>query len=296
MQEEEYACEKFGATKAKELGQKIELIGSASFNEVYYLNMKDRVELFTKLLNLKLDDLMDLFKNSQKKTKAYSTYYFIPSDIRVAELCITFVFPFVTELIDTENIRDYIEWLGSSCGSLLRSFHDSGALHGTWLGPEYTSLGILDVHTNSYTGNYLVDENNVTMCDFDLSQPIEKDSYKEIEKWALTHIENPFNYAGSYIPKDALRQGIAKKNVFREDLALRFEKSVKIGYNQGLLDLEKKMKKEMLRRIITTKEIMWKLYEIPKDITSQIDYIDQVISSKKIDKNNLKKIEPSPWT
>jgi len=294
MQEEEYVCEQFGAAKAKELGQNIELIGTSSFNEVYYLEMKDRVELFKKLKILKHEELINSFNNSKNKTTAYSTYYIIPSDIRVAEICLTFIFPYVTELIDPNNIKDYVEWLGSSCGHLLRSFHDAGVLHGTWLGPESTNLGILDIHSNAYMGNYLVDEDDLTMCDFDLSRPIEKDSEKNIEKWALTHIENPFYYAGNYSPYDALNQRIAKKNIFREELAKRFEESVTIGYDQAPLELERKMRKAMLNQVVRVKEIMWKLYELPKDITYQIDYIDQVILSKKIDKNMIKKIELNP--
>ena len=216
------------------------------------------------------------------KTSAYSTYFYVPSDIRVGELFFTFMFPNITDFIDPDSIIDYVEWLGSSCGYLLRQFHNAGTLHGTWVGSDFTSLGLLDVHSNSYTGNYLVDYDELTMCDFDLSKPIEKESEKDVEKWALVHVENPLYYAGSYVPKDALNQGIARKNLFREELAKKFEQAVDVGYSEGPINIEKKLKRETLDLIIKAKKCMWELYELPEKLVGQIDYVDYVIFNKDI--------------
>lgn len=283
MQKQEFEAELFGAARAKDLGQKIQLLGTASFDHVYYMEVKDRTELFRKLRSVKRKTLINSFKQDGIKTRAYTVFYHVPSDIRVGELFFVFMFPRITELIDSEMIKEYVEWLGSSCGRLLRQFHEMGALHGTWVGDRTTSLGLKDVHSNSYTGNYLVDEEGLTMCDFDLSKPIEKESEKELEKWALVHIENPLYYAGSYTPDDALKQEIAKKNPFREELAKIFEASVDTGYNEEIIEVEHAVKRDMLGHLVKAKELMWNLYRLPKDIVGQIDYVDYVISNTTIE-------------
>jgi len=290
MQEEEYRCELYGATKAKELGQKIELIGMTSFKNIYYIQSKNRPEMFDDLHKIGQESLLNIFKDKGIPTTAYSIYYRIPSDIRVGELFFVLMFPDVTKLIDPDMIKKYIEWLGSSCGHLLRQFHDSDALHGTWLGNRATSLGLRDVHSNSYTGNYLVDEEGLTMCDFDLSKPVEKESEKELEKWALVHVENPLYYAGSYRPKDALNQRIAKKNPFREELANLFEQSVDLGYREEPCEIASSLKKELLGLLVKAKELMWRLYELPEDLTGQIYYVDYVISNKNIKDKEFREV------
>jgi hypothetical protein len=282
MQREEYECEQYGSAKAKELGQKIELLGTASLEDLYYLQVKDRAEMFSELRKIDRESMIRTFKKEGIRMTAYSAYYWVPSDIRVGELFFAFMFPMVTKLIDPSMINEYVEWLGSSCGHLLRQFHDSGALHGTWVGERVTSLGLRDVHSNSYTGNYLVDDEGLTMCDFDLSKPVENDSEKEVEKWALVHIENPLYYAGSYTPNDALNQRISKKNPFREKLAVNFERSVDLGYREGVNEIEGAMKREMLSLIVRAKELIWKLYGFPEDLQGQIDYVDYIISNKVI--------------
>lgn len=295
MQRDEYNCELYGSSLAEKIGQKIELIGMTSFDDVKYINLKDRVELFSFLSKIKRDSLLDIFRKDGIKTSAYSTYFYVPSDIRVGELFFTFMFPNITDFIDPDSIKDYVEWLGSSCGYLLRQFHNSGTLHGTWVGPDYTSIGLLDIHSNSYTGNYLVDYDELTMCDFDLSKPLENESEKEIEKWALVHVENPLYYAGSYRPKDALNQGMARKNPFREELAKIFEQAVDVGYSEGPINIEKKLKRETLDLIIKAKKFMWKLYELPENLIGQIEYVDYVIFNKKIKPNDFKKARSNFW-
>jgi hypothetical protein len=288
MQGSEYECELYGSRKAEELGQNIEIIGSSIYENVYYLRLKDRIELFKKLKGMKKGDLIKNYEKESVKTKAYSAYYYVPSDIRVGELLFTFMFPEVTQLMDPALIVDYVKWLGSYSGGLLKEFHDSGNLHGTWVGPQYTSLGVLDIHSNSYTGNYIVDDERLTMCDFDLSKPIEDASMRDIEKWALINIENPLHYAGSFNQRDALYQGIAKKNRFREELAEIFENSVKSGYDGEPFEVERKTRKEMLQRVTKAKIMLWDHYGLPKSLTGQIDYIDYVISKKTPDADRLK--------
>jgi len=288
MQEEEFNCELYGAEIARELGQKIELIGTTSYTDVYYTRFKDRVKLFDELHKKKPEKIIRDLKRSRESTTAHSVFYTVPSDIRVGELFYTLMFPEITDLIDPQMIRGYVNWLGSQCGNLLKQFHDSGSLHGTWVGNKATSLGLKDIHSNSYTGNYLVDDECLTMCDFDLSKPIEKESEKEIEKWALKHVENPLYYAGSYTPDDALRQRIAKKNAFREEMAALFEKAVDSGYDEEPTDLESGLKREVLGLIVRAKKLLWDLYGLPKDLVGHIYYIDQVVSKTEIDKRKLR--------
>lgn len=296
MQEEEYRCELYGAARAKQLGQDIELIGETSFEDVYYLRVKDRPELFKELRKIERGRLLKGFRENRDRTTAYSLYYLVPSDIRVGELFFALMFPRITELIDPYSIKEYVEWLGSYCGYLLRQFHDSGALHGTWIGDRATSLGLMDIHSNSYTSNYLVDEGGLTMCDFDLSKPIERESEKEIEKWSLVHVENPLYYAGSYRPKDALFQGIARKNPFREELASLFERSVDEGYRGEVNEVEASLKREMLGLLVKAKELMWKLYGLQKDLQGQIDYVDYTIAKKKMGDREFREAVSTFWS
>lgn len=297
MDENEFKCELFGVEKAEKLGQNIKLLGYASFNDVYYLKMKDRSELFKKLKSTHIIERLKYFKKksfysfrSVNKTKVFSVFYSVPSDIRVKELLCTFMFPQIKELINESDIMEFTRWLGTNCGLLLREFHDNDVLHGTWLDNTNILPGFLDIHSNSYTGNYLVDEKGLTMCDFDLTKPVEDEKYKEIEKWSLIHMENPLYYSGSYTPIDALNQGIAKKNPFRENLASLFEQSVEEGYEKEFYGVESRWKKEMLNVIVDLKKFFWELYNIPKNIIDVIDYIDYLIATKEIDENELKNL------
>lgn len=289
MHESEYNSELYGFRVAQKLGQRVELLGMTNFNGVKCISFKDRIEMFAKLPNIPREKLLNMFEKEKKKTKAYSIYVKVPTDVRVGELLYALIFPELIDMIDPASIKEYIEWLGSSCGKQLRDFHDVNALHGTWTDNKTKSLGLLDVHTNAYTGNYLVDEESITMCDFDLSKPVTNDNEKEIERWALVHVENPLFYAGSHTPEDAVEQGIAKKNVFREKMAEVFKKAVDKGYHKESFDLEKSLKREYLVQLIKAKNILWNLYEIPANLTGQIDYLDFVVAHKKLDK--YKRIE-----
>jgi len=288
LTKEEFLCELYGISKAEKIGQKIKLMGYTLFDKVYCIKMKNRAELFYKLKSKDLNERLNIFHKGTIKTTAYSIYISYPSDIRVKELLITFIFPQILKLIDTREIKEYVKWLGASCGFLLKTFHDSGALHGTWLGKGTTPLGLLDVHSNSYTGNYIVDEEELIMCDFDLSKPIKKESYKDIEKWSLIHMENPLYYAGSFSPKDALNQNIAKKNPFRERLAELFKKAVMQGYQGNIYQVENKWKREMLSFLVSAKNLLYGIYDIRRELTGQIDYIDYVIASTKISQKRFR--------
>jgi hypothetical protein len=288
MQEQEYRSEFYGAMKAEQLGQRLKLLGSTQFDNTYFIKMRNRNELFEELHKTNRDTLLQRYKEKGELMKAYSVYTLVPSDIRVGELFYVLMFPRITELIDPQLIREYIEWIGSSCGHLLKTFHDSGSLHGTWVGNRATSLGLKDVHSNSYTGNYLIDDIGLTMCDFDLAKPIEDETLKQVEKWALVHVENPLYYAGSYMPQDPLVQGIAKKNPFREELVAIFEKAVDLGYEDKPGDLEKSLKRSMLELLVKAKLLMWKQYNLPEDLVGNIYYIDYQISNTKIDEKKFR--------
>jgi len=284
MHESEYNCELYGYRIAQHLGQRIELLGVTCFNDVKCIAFKDRMEMLAKLPKLSREKLINKFMNEKNKIKAYSVYAKVPTDIRVGELFYAFMFPELMDMIDPVMLQDYVKWLGFSCGRLLRDFHDVNTLHGTWTDSNTTSLGLIDVHTNAYTGNYLVDEVGITMCDFDLSNPVGNEKMKEIEKWALVNVENPLHYAGSNTPEDAIEQGIAKKNPFREKIAYIFKKSVDGGYANKLYELEKNQKRECLKQLIKSKYLLWELYELPSNLTGKIDYIDFIVAHKKIDR------------
>jgi hypothetical protein len=84
---------------------------------------------------------------------------------------------------------------------------------------------------------------------------------------------------------------MAKKNPFREELAKLFEESVDMGYSGGPYGMERRSAREMLRLFVMAKGVLWDLYDLPKGLVGQVDYIDHVIATKRIDPKKIKDLK-----
>jgi hypothetical protein len=199
------------------------------------------------------------------------------------------MFPQIKYILDPNECIDYIKWLGSSCGFNLKRLHENNLIHGTWIGDKKGNIGISDVHSNSYTGNHTVSQENTFLVDFDLTSSIQDDNILNLEKWCIINMENPLHYAGSYLKTDALKMGIAKKNVFREQLAKSFEEGVNIGYSGEDYYVEKDLRREMLENICKSKQFLWNMYGLPKDLIGDIYYIDALMLRKNMKEIDVKK-------
>jgi len=289
MEKIDLESEVFGATRANELGVDIEPSGFCEHNEAYYISFKDRREMFNYLKSTKERERLQKLLSSPNKTKIYSFYSFIPSDLRVQELLYTFMFPQMEHMLEPEDCKEYVRWLGSSCGLRLKQLHEADLLHGTWIGDRKAEIGLSDVHSNSYTGNHTITEEDTWLVDFDLAQHSQDDSMKDLEKWCLVNMENPLLYAGSYLGNEALRMGLAKKNSFREELARQFEEGVNEGYSGEIHYAEMRLRREMLEKIARSKRVLWEIFKLPKDLIGDIYYIDALVAKKPMNNIDIKK-------
>lgn len=292
MEKVDLESERFGARKASELDVTIETSGWGSYDKTYYNSYKDRRELFQYLRTTDEDKRLTNLLDSSNITQGFSFYSYIPSDLRVNEILYTFMFPQIKQILNPHECIDYIKWLGSSCGYNLKKLHDGNILHGTWIGDKKADMGLSDVHSNSYTGNHTLTEKETCLVDFDLAQSIPSDArayMMDLEKWCLINMENPLHYAGSYLKNDALEMGLAKKNVFREELAKSFEEGVNEGYSGEIYYIENKIRKSMLEKIAKSKRFLWNLYGLPKDLIGDIYYIDALLLRKSMKDIEIKK-------
>lgn len=282
-------CELLGAEKCNQLGMDIELSGYGEYKEGYYISFKDRKELFKYLGNTKESNRLKKMFRSSKKTPLHSFYSFIPSDLRVLELLYTFMFPHIEYMLDVENCKDYVRWLGSSCGHRLKQIHEANLLHGTWTEDRKKEFDLYDVYSNSYLGNHTVTEEETYLIDFDLAEHSQDKFLKDAEKWCLINMGNPLFYAGTYLGNEPLKMGLAKKNSFRENLSNIFICGVNEGYASEIYYIEKKLRRKMLEKIAKSKQILWKLFKLPNDLIGDIYYIDAILVKKSLKDIDIKK-------
>ena len=105
----------------------------------------------------------------------------------------------------------------------------------------------------------------------------------------LINMENPLLYAGSYLGNEALRMGLAKKNTFREKLVRQFVEGVNGGYDGEIHYIEKRLRRNMLEKLCKSKQFLWELFKLPKDLIGDIYYIDALMLKKTLKDIDIKK-------
>jgi hypothetical protein len=163
-------------------------VGIGIFRNLSVKEFNDRFELFNYLKATDFKQLAKEFSAGGRSMDAASVYCLEPTDIRVDEILYGFISPELCNYLEVTNCKDYLKWLGSSCGNNLRLLHDNGILHGSIL--RYGG-----VMTNSHVGNHMVNEDSTWITDFHMSQPVSDERFKEIELECLTYVMNPLESA-----------------------------------------------------------------------------------------------------
>jgi hypothetical protein len=277
------------------------LVGMGFYKDLYVMRFKNRFELYKYLGEKNLMDRLNDFNLKSQKMDSACIFSITPSDLRVDEILYGFIFPEVETVLDLDECKDYIMWLGSSCAWNLRQIHEAGILHGTIM---YNG----GVNTNSYLGNHIVGETQTWITDYDLTYPLKKKSEANLELRCLIDIMNPLNpfsyITKAYITNDpflsvfSIFQDLSSpffyetlyQSSFREKIFSSFVNGVKIGYyKKKKYEIEDSLKRRILWKAIMIKNKMWQLYGIPKEMIRGIKYIEKIISEKKICKNELNK-------
>lgn len=215
-----------------------EIIGMGKYEKAVALDFLNRLEMINYLIGLKPKDILKLY-NRGREVEAYCIFCLEQSDIRVNEILQDIVYRYSRLEEADKNVKDYVRWLASSCAYNLRLHHDYGLLHGT----KKMEKGYL---TNSHVANHLVGGEKTWMTDYHLARRVESEEEKIAEVNCLLFVFNPLsNYYYTEKPR-ALRQ-----------LATEFMKGVTAGYRKDLFDVEKKLKKNILRKVVESRK-MWK--------------------------------------
>lgn len=315
LQETEAKNEMWGFKAAEERGLPSPTpVGIGEF-DVRILTLKDKVKLFNYLNETSRVQILDNFHENSLEGKAYCVFSIIPSDLRVDEILYAFIFPRVERILDPRDCRDYVKWLGSSCAYNLRRHHDEGLFHGT----AVTGEGF---NTNSYSGNHIVGETETYMCDYDLAREIKDEKGKKLEflraqeLFGLLNIMNPLDplsyQTRGMVTMETARTGyrelfsvldsfdpmllvdvfqIQSVKTFRRELADQYKEGVNLGYKGEVYEIERDLRRSMLRKAVLVKEKMWELYGLPKRLKRGISaaaYIDTIIKSKKYLEKEIK--------
>jgi len=254
-------------------------VGIGVFRSVFVKDFKDRISLFDYLKGCDTKRLVGDIGRDGRSIDAASVYSLQPTDIRVDEILYGFISPELRDVVDIRDCKDYLKWLGSSCGKNLRSLHDNSILHGSLL--RYDG-----VMTNSHVANHLVDENSTCVTDFHMSEPVSDERFKEIELECLTYVMNPLESAESiararFKPKTspiiyALSEVLPSYHAFiqledvrptstGEDLTTAFIDGVEYGYRRHkAVHVEASLRRELLERAVELKRKLWNLIGLPE--------------------------------
>lgn len=291
MEKDEADSEILGNEIAKAIDMPIFLVGRGLYSSINYISFRDTQDLFTYLKNESSEeDILKKFLENSTRTEAFCIFYIVPSDLRVDEILYGLIFPRAGRIVDRDDCKAYVKWLGSSCANNLRKVHDQGILHGTYNVPKWFNESRYQriIHSNAYTGNHVVGETETWIVDYDLARQAEPDNKSDFddEIEALIYLQNPLFYGKGYM-KNSLR------NDFREELAREFKEGVNIGYGNDVFQIESKLKRRMLKILTQTKKAMWELYNLPTALTRARDYIEYVIMKKKISEEEFKRATKS---
>lgn len=254
-------------------------VGMGLLRDLSIKELKDRTALFDYLEGKDSERLLEEFAEDSRSTDAASIYSLQPTDIRVDEVLYGFISPELQNVANVRDCKDYLKWLGSSCGQNLRLLHDGNILHGTVL--RYG--GVL---TNSHIANHLVNEDGTSVTDFHLAEPIGDRRFKEIELECLTYMMNPLESAEKigrsrfksrsapvmYAFLEQLSSGyiFPEGEEYRptssgEELSAAFIDGVEYGYGRSkVTHVEAKLRRELLEKAVNLKHKLWKVLKLPE--------------------------------
>ncbi len=254
-------------------------VGIGILRNLSVKEFKDRPELFEYLKGADMNRLLEEFARCSRSMDAASVYSLQPTDIRVDEILYGFISPELGNELDDGNCKDYLKWLGSSCGKNLRLLHDNGILHGSVL--RYGG-----VMTNSHVGNHMVNEDSTWITDFHMCQLVSDKRFKQIELECLTYVMNPLESAerigkGRFEPRAspmayALSEPPILSHIsqyvedFRprsmgEDLSVAFIDGIEYGYfRRKVTHIEASLRTEVLEKVAELKSRLWRMLNLPE--------------------------------
>ena len=254
-------------------------VGIGILRNLSVKEFKDRPELFEYLKGTDRNRLLEEFASGSRLMDAASVYSLQLTDIRVDEVLYGFISPELSNELDKDDCKDYLKWLGSSCGKNLRLLHDNGILHGSLL--RYGG-----VMTNSHVGNHMVNEDSTWITDFHMSQPVSDKRFRQIELECLTYVMNPLESAerigkGRFEPGAspmayALSEPSTPDHVSRyvedfrpksigEDLTVAFIDGIEHGYfRHKVTHIETSLRSEVLEKAAELKHRLWRRLGLPE--------------------------------
>ena len=291
-------------------------IGIGLYGRVKVLDFPNRFEMFTYLQGRARKALIKEFERKGREISAASLFCLQNGDVRVDEILYGLLFPKINEILDVREIKAYLKWLGSSCAYNLRRYHDEDMLHGTVI----VGNGIM---TNSHLGNHIVNFEETSITDFHMAREIESrmdENLKIEEYYALWYIMNPLPggekfvyarrrrisliqfpdlsltnipidrltawdatlrmHAGEYIPTSLLEE-------FTDALITGFE----YGYNRRkILEIEGRLKREMLVKLAVLKNGLWRLYKLPEGMQRGMEILKVIMDKRKIEDEKVKMV------
>ncbi len=285
--------------KAKELDLRTtEPIGIGIYRNVFVINVKDRKELFSLLNRTSFDDLLRKFLKESRRVECACVFCMEPTDIRVDEVLYAFSFPGIEKILGKKDCKDYLKWLGSSCGYNLRLHHDNGIMHGTIrAGPGFM--------TNSHVANHLVREDGTWMTDYHMAGKAKDEVVKRVEVFCLCHVMNPLPHAEVIARSRFAREDYPNFEFYelllspsyeamaslgeigmgmpRAELTEAFIDGVQLGYyRRRIYEIDSGLKKEMLKKSILIKEKVWNILKLPKRMQRGIEYFHRALRFRKI--------------
>jgi len=277
-------------------------IGIGFYKNVHVLEFKDRGELFTVLQKTLEETLLDRFKDSSQPVQAACIFMDQPTDVRVDEILYGFLHPSVDDLLSPRDIKDFLKWLGSSCGYNLRTHHDADLLHGTI--PK--NGGFM---TNSHTANHLVDEKGTYMTDYHMAYRSKDKDLKRVESFFLASVMNPLPradeaaamsfgygrpepYVLSIEDLSLIRNYddlLFKPNNLQEEFTDAFINGIGYGYNRRkTIHIETKLRREALLKAAACKKELFQLLGLPEGMQRGVEYVAKLLTMRNFTEEELK--------
>jgi len=290
--------------EARELGLPApKPIGIGSYRNVHVLDFKERIELFRMLEETPVEALLKRFRDSSRPVEAACIFMDQPTDIRVDEILYGFLHPCIQEVLDTRDCKDFLRWLGSSCGFNLRMHHDADLLHGTI--PKRGGF-----MTNSHTANHLVDEKGTYTTDYHMAYRSRDKELKRVEVFFLASVMNPLPRAHEAAAEAFMQDRPSPYGLPIEDPSLPFRSygdqwfkpkslqeeftdvflnGVEYGYNRRkTIHVETKLRREILLKAAISKKELFQLLGFPEGMQRGIEYVAKQLMTCSFTKEELK--------
>lgn len=291
--------------EARELGLPAAIpVGLGFYRNVRVLDLKDRVKLFEMLTSTPREALLERFRDKSRPVEAACVFTAQPTDVRVDEILYGFLHPLIHRVMDPSDCKDFLQWLGSSCGFKLRMHHKAGLLHGT----RPRGGGFM---TNSHAANHLVDEDGTYTTDYHMAYRSEDKDLKRLEAFFLASLMNPLPRADEVAGKafgqsrpprfdlpfdqtSPFSLGYYEDQFFRptglqEEFTEAFVDGVVYGYNRRRIRaVEAGLRREALLKATACKRELFQLLGLPEGMERGVEQVAKRLAGLSLTEEELK--------